>query len=84
MLMECKKMPPETLILSAVGEQTDIYPDICKAPSTNVTTSAIVVTAAVYSQFTHKRWRLMKGSRRRGKWLRVNKMKSKVGFGFCI
>lgn len=31
MLMKCKKMPPETLLLSVVAEQPDIFQDICKS-----------------------------------------------------
>lgn len=60
-------MPPETLLLlRVVAEQPDIFQDICKASPRNVTTGTIVVAAAVYSQFTLERWRLMKGSGQRG------------------
>lgn len=77
-------MPPETLLLSVVVEQSDIFQDICKAAPRNVTTGTIVVVAAVYSQFTLGRQCLMKGSGQRGTWILVNKIKGRVGFRFCI
>lgn len=78
-------MPPETLLLSVVAEQPDIFQDICRAAPRNVTTGTIVVeAAAVYSLFTLRRWRLVKGSGQRGTWFLVNQMKGRVGFRFCI
>lgn len=81
MLMKCKKMPPETLLLSVVAEQPDIFQDICKSFCQKCYNWYYCGGGGCLFTIS---WRLMKGSGQRQTWILVNKMKGGVGVRFFI